>query len=176
MKLNLSQRPRTKTLLFYVAEVFVFALVLFAIYAYQTRNLLPADLQAAPVLHASNLDGTLLHDELSDATATLVYFFAPWCNICAASSGNIHHLRKLRSEKDLKILLVALDWQTLAEVREYVDRNEITVPVVLGDRRVAQDWNIYAFPTYYILNSQRQIVRRDLGYSTLAGLWWRTIK
>ena len=175
MKLTLSQRPRIKTLLFYVAEVFAFALILFAIYAYQTRNLLPADLQIAPVLHAATLDGTSLHDELSDATVTLIYFFAPWCSICAASSDNINRLRSLRSDEDLKILLVALDWQTPAEVREYVDRNEITVPVVLGDRQVAQDWNIYAFPTYYILNSQRQIIRRDLGYSTLAGLWWRTI-
>ena len=75
----------------------------------------------------------------------------------------------------------AFGWLTvalfiLAPVSEYVDRNEITVPVVLGDRQVARDWNIYAFPTYYILNSQRQIIRRDLGYSTLAGLWWRTIK
>jgi hypothetical protein len=31
-----------------------------------------------------------------------------------------------------------------------------------------------AFPTYYVLDSERRIRRRDLGYSTQFGLWWRT--
>jgi thiol-disulfide isomerase/thioredoxin len=105
---------------------------------------------------------------------TLIYFFAPWCKVCAASSGNIESLRSLRSEDDLKVFLVALDWQTESEVDEYVKRYEITVPVLLGDRKIANDWNIYAFPTYYILDDKKRVIRRDLGYSTLAGLWWRT--
>jgi hypothetical protein len=84
-------------------------------------------------------------------------------------------LRKIRDEQDLRVLMVALDWQTITEVQDYVDRHEIAVPVVLGDRKTASDWNIYAFPTYYVLNSEQQVTRRDIGYSTLAGLWWRSL-
>jgi len=121
-------------------------------------------------LRVSNLDGSPTNDPLGEAQVTLVCFFVPWCEVCAASSSNIKYLRRLRNTDDLNILLVALDWQSPAEVREYVDRHDIQVPVVLGDRQVTNDWNIYAFPTYYILDEQLRVIRRDLGYSTLAGL------
>jgi len=174
VKLKFKLRPRTKSVLLYLAEFSGFAVMFLGFYAYQTRNLLPTDYQLAPALHASSLDGAPVTNPLGDADVTLVYFFAPWCKVCAASSSNIKYLRSLRDTDDLNILLVALDWQSPAEVREYVDRHNIEVPVVLGDRQVANDWNIYAFPTYYILDEQLRIIRRDLGYSTLAGLWWRT--
>ena len=167
--------PRIRSLLKYSVEAIVFGVILFGVYAYQSRNLLPAAWQAAPALRVSMLDGSSYNINDRIVPATLVYFFAPWCQICAASSSNIDYLRKLRDEDELQIVLVALDWQTRAEVQEYVDRHEIANTVLLGDRMVANDWNVYAFPTYYILDSQQRVVRRDLGYSTLAGLWWRTI-
>lgn len=80
----------------------------------------------------------------------------------------------MRDENSLEIITVALDWQDLSEVQEYVDRHELDLPVILGDSRIAQSWHVYAFPTYYVLDSRQRIKRRDLGYSTQLGLWWRT--
>ena len=173
--LNLQSRPRLRSLLRYGGEAVVVGVILFGVYAYQARNLLPAELQAAPVLSVPMLDGSSYDIRDRAVPATLVYFFAPWCQVCAASASNIDHLRKLRDEDELQIVLVALDWQTQAEVRDYVDRHDITHPVLLGDRKVATDWDVFAYPTYYILDGRQRVVRRDLGYSTLAGLWWRTI-
>lgn len=166
---------RIRSLLTYGGEAVVIGVILFGVYAYQTRNLLPTKLQPAPALSVPLLDGSSYDISDHAAPTTLVYFFAPWCNICAASSGNIDYLRKLRDDDELQIVLVALDWQTQAEVQEYVEHHEISGPVLLGDRKVASDWNVYAFPTYYILDSRQRIIRRDLGYSTFAGLWWRTL-
>ncbi len=165
---------RIRSLLTYGGEAVVIGVILFGVYAYQSRNLLPTELQPAPALSVPLLDGSSYDISDHAAPTTLVYFFAPWCNICAASSGNIDYLRKLRDDDELQIVLVALDWQTQAEVQEYVEHHEISGPVLLGDRKVASDWNVYAFPTYYILDSRQRIIRRDLGYSTFAGLWWRT--
>lgn len=167
-------KKKTKTILSYVAEGSAFASLLLLFYAYQANGLLPTGDQAAPRLSATSLDGVPIDLSARAASATLVYFFAPWCSVCAASSGNIEHLRELRSESELDILMVALDWKTPAEVQEYVDRHDISVPVLLGNRQIASDWNVYAFPTYYMLDSKQRIARRDLGYSTLAGLWWRS--
>ena len=168
-------KPKIKSLLMYGVEAAVIFGILTGIYAYQSRNLLPTDLQQAPALSAPALTGEFYDLSEHAASTTLVYFFAPWCSVCAASSGNIDNLRRQRSDDDLNILLVALDWQTQAEVQEYVDRHEITVSVLLGDRKITSEWNIYAFPTYYILDDEQRVIRRDMGYSTLAGLWWRTI-
>ncbi len=45
--------------------------------------------------------------------------------------------------------------------------------MVLGDASVARNWQIYAFPSYYVLDSEHRIARRDVGYSSQLGLLWR---
>lgn len=142
--------------------------------AFQSRNMLPTDRQSAPALRAATLQGDPYNLEATLTRPVLVYFFAPWCNYCAASSDNLVRLRRWREEIDLEIVTVALDWQDVGEISAYADRHDLNMPVVLGNAQVARDWQVYAFPTYYVLDSQHRIVRRDLGYSTQAGLWWRT--
>ena len=136
--------------------------------------MLPTERQQAPALLAATLQGGVYNLETTPARPVLVYFFAPWCNFCAASSDNLVRLRRWRKETDLEIVTVALDWQNAEEVRAYADRHDLNMPVVLGDAQVARDWQVYAFPTYYVLDSQHGVVRRDLGYSTQVGLWWRS--
>ena len=155
-------------------NVLFFVAVFVAVSTFQARNMLSTSSMESPAL-----DGPLLRGGNYDiATAgdrpVLVYFFAPWCKFCAVSSDNLTRLRRLRDDDSLEILTVALDWQDRDEVRAYVDRHELSLPVVLGDTQIARDWRVYAFPTYYVLDSDRQIRRRDLGYSTQFGLWWRT--
>ena len=58
-------------------------------------------------------------------------------------------------------------------MRAYAERHEFDLTVVLGDARVARRWQIYAYPSYYVLDSQHRIARRDIGYSSQLGLWWR---
>jgi peroxiredoxin len=149
------------------------AIVFFGALAYQTRNMLATDGRAAPELRGATLAGQSY--DLADAGTrpALVYFFAPWCRICAASAGNLNRLRRWRGVDDIEIVAVALDWRTVNEVREYVERHELEVTVVLGGASVARQWQIRAFPSYYVLNSAHEVVRRDVGYSSQLGLWLR---
>jgi len=175
MAIYTSKKPKLRRLVRLGIEALVFIAILAGVLAYQSRNLLPANAHPAPALSAATLSGASFDLHEDAAPATLVYFFAPWCKICAASSSNINMLRGIRDDQDLRVLMVALDWQSIDEVQAYADRHDISVAVVLGDRKIASDWNIYAFPTYYVLNSKQQVVSRDLGYSTFAGLWWRSL-
>ena len=160
------------------ASLFLNALFVVAVFllvsTFQARNMLSTSGEPAPALSGPLLRGGSYDIAAAGDRPVLVYFFAPWCTFCAVSSDNLTRLRRLRDEDSLQILTVALDWQDRDEVQDYVDRHEIGLPVVLGDRRIAEDWHVYAFPTYYVLDSERRIRRRDLGYSTQLGLWWRT--
>ena len=155
-------------------NILLFVAVLLAVSTFQTRNMLPKSDLDAPALSGPLLRGSNYDIANTAERPMLVYFFAPWCKFCAVSSDNLTRLRRLRDDDSLEILAVALDWQDRDEVREYVDRHDIGLPVLLGDTRIARDWRINAFPTYYVLDSDRRIRRRDLGYSTQFGLWWRT--
>lgn len=167
----MSFRKRAITI---ISNVAIMLVIFLAITAFQTRNMLSTSATPAP-----DLSGPLLHGgeySLADAAArpVLVYFFAPWCKFCSVASDNLVRLRRLRDEEALEIITVALDWQTADEVRDYVDRHDLDLPVIMGSRKLWSDWQVYAFPTYYVLDSQHRISRRDLGYSTQLGLLWRT--
>ena len=167
----MSFRKRAATISWNIAIMLVIFLV---ITAFQTRNMLSTSDTPAP-----DLSGPLLRGgeyTLADAPdrPVLVYFFAPWCKFCAAASDNLVRLRRLRDEEELEIITVALDWQTTAEVRDYADRHDLDLPVIMGSRKLGRDWQVYAFPTYYVLDSQHRVNHRDLGYSTQLGLLWRT--
>ena len=141
--------------------------------AFQSRNMLAADGRAAPELRGTTLAGQPYDLEDASARPALVYFFAPWCRICAASAGNLNRLRRWRDPNDLEIVAVALDWDAAEAVRDYVERHDLKVTVVLGDAGVSRQWQIQAFPSYYVLDSEHRVVRRDIGYSTQLGLWLR---
>lgn len=151
-----------------------FIAVFVAASTFQARNMLSTSETPAPALTGPLLRGGSYDISAADNRPVLVYFFAPWCKFCAASSDNLTRLRRLRDEESLQILTVALDWQDRDEVLEYVNRHDIDLPVLLGDGHIARDWRVQAFPTYYVLDSDRRIRRRDLGYSSQFGLWWRT--
>ena len=161
---------RTGSFILHAAALVV---IFFGVSAFQSRNMLATDGEPAPALQGMTLSGEPY--DLANATArpALVYFFAPWCRICGASADNLNRLRRWRDAEDIEIVAVGLDWSSSEEVRDYVERHELNVTIVLGDADVARTWQIQAYPSYYVLNSEHRIVRRDLGYSTQFGLWWR---
>jgi peroxiredoxin len=150
-----------------------FLAVFIVVTTFQSRNMLATGGQAAPELRGMTLDGGPYDLGDTGSRPVLVYFFAPWCKICAASADNLNRLRRWRSESELEMVAVALDWSEAEEVRDYVERHELDITVVLGDSSVARQWQIYAFPSYYVLDSEHRIARRDIGYSSTLGLLWR---
>ncbi len=153
----------------------VFFIVAFmAISAFQARNLLATDRSPAPALHATVLAGEQFDLVDLSGKPVLIYFFAPWCPYCSASADNLVRLRRLRSENKLAVVAVALDWQDHQQIQDYANRHDLNVPVVMGNSKIATDWKVHGFPTYYVLDSDHRVARRDVGYSTQLGLLWRS--
>jgi len=166
-------RPGKHKIRSFLLNAGLMAVVFFGVLAFQSRNMLSADGEVAPELRGMTLTGQPYNLEDARAKPALVYFFAPWCKICAASAGNLNRLRRWRDTDEIEIVAVALDWGTVDEVRDYVERHDLNVTIVLGDANVARQWQIQAFPSYYVLNSEHEVVRRDIGYSSQLGLWLR---
>lgn len=155
-------------------QALLFVAAFMAISAYQARSLLATDQEPAPALRATTLQGEAFDLVDLKGKPALIYFFAPWCRYCSASADNLVRLRRLRSEEELAVIVVALDWQEHAQIIEYADKHELNMPVVMGNGEIATDWKVHGFPTYYVLDSEHRVARRDFGYSTQIGLLWRS--
>lgn len=166
------ERPGRKVLI--ALEIVLAAALIYSIYWWRTHELLPVDEPVEPPpLALTDLAGETFRLEDLRGKPAVLYFFAPWCRVCNASA---HQLRWFDAwlGGDVSLVLVALDWGSVDELRDYRDRHRLEAPILLGDAGVARSFRVSGYPTYYVLDRRGRVVRRDFGVTTVAGLWWRT--
>ena len=133
---------------------------------WQTRNL-PDD-DHTPPLELAWLDDMRADSVMVSGQVGVVYFFAPWCFYCRSSIDNLDEL--VSSGKLGWARVVALEYESLDEVREFIKETAVQLPVLLGGPKTTSDWQIRGFPTYFVIDGNGQIVSRSVGYSTKIGL------
>ena len=148
--------------------------VALAIHAWQTRDMLPADQRImAPSFLLADVAGQPLASASLAGKPVVLYFFAPWCHVCAASAPQLRWYDRFFGEST-PLVLVALDYDSPAEIRSWVARHRISAPVLLGNPAAAAAYRVRGYPTYYMLDRGGRIAARDFGFTTLVGLWLRT--
>ena len=133
---------------------------------WQTRDL-PDD-DHTPPLELAWLDDMRADSIMVPGEVGVIYFFAPWCFYCKHSINNLDGL--VASGKLAWARVVALEYGSLDEVREFISETGVNLPVLLGGPKTSSDWNISAFPTYFVIDESGQIASRSVGYSTRIGL------
>lgn len=154
-----------------------FAIVALAVlaYAWQSRDLLPADQRTqAPAFDLVDIDGLRLRTSDLQGRPAVLYFFAPWCSVCAASSPQLRWFARWRGD-DVQVVLVGLDWRSVEELRAYAARHRLRMPVLAGDAATGAAYRVRGYPTYYVIDAQGRIARRDFGFTSAPGLWLRTL-
>ena len=159
----------------FVLEALILLVIVGGVQAWRARDLLPADARAAaPAFELRDLDGRLWRPADLAGRPAVLYFFAPWCGVCAASSPQLRWFQRWRGD-DVQVLAVGLDWARPEELREYATRHELAVPVLVGSREVGAAYHVRGYPTYYVIDARGRLARRDTGFTTTAGLWIRTL-
>jgi peroxiredoxin len=157
-----------------LAEVLLFVVIIGGIYTWRTRDLLPVgDRVAAPAFELTDLQGRPWSLDALKGKPAVLYFFAPWCGVCAASSPQLRWFDRWQGD-EVQVVLVGLDWSSPAELAEYATRHELQLPVLAAGPQTAADYKIRGYPTYYVLDAEGRVAGRDFGYTTAPGLWLRT--
>jgi peroxiredoxin len=156
-------------------EALLFVAIVAGIQAWRARDLLPAgERTAVPVFELADLEGRTWRSADLAGKPAVIYFFAPWCSVCAASSPQLRWFHRWRGD-GVRVVLIALDYGSPSEVREYARNHSLAMPVLLGTPATGAAFRISGYPTYYVIDAQGRIARRDVGLSTVAGLWARTL-
>jgi len=148
-------------------DLTVLLIIVTAAGAYQTRGHLAAGSAAEASLH--DLDGRPVALSSLRGRPTAVAFWAPWCAVCKAESGNLSRLARWTGGW-ARVVSVAAAYGDAAEVRGYMAAQGVDYPVLLGDDEVLRAFRVDAFPTVYFLDAAGRVKGSVSGYATTLGL------
>ncbi len=115
-------------------ELLACVVIVAGVQAWRARDLLPADERTvAPTFELPDLEGRPWSSAGLAGKPAVIYFFAPWCGVCAASAPQLRWFHRWRGE-EVQVLLVGLDWAAPGELREYATRHALAMPVLAGWR------------------------------------------
>ena len=109
----------------------------------------------------------------ANGKSLVLYFFAPWCQVCHVSIGNLQAIYE--SNPELDVIAVALDFSDSSEVERFTKRHKLTFPIVLGDMALRESLQVPGYPSYYVMNEQNVITSKSIGYSTELGIYLRSL-
>lgn len=123
---------------------------------------------------------TLTGDKVSLANSSkdenkklVLYFFAPWCQVCHASIENLQN--NYEKHNNIDVIAIALDFSDEQEVKKFVQLHKLTFPVALGNEQVKQYFQITGYPSYYVVDTNNKVIGKSLGYSTELGIYLRSL-
>ncbi len=153
-------------------DILIVVFLFWAIGRWQSRHLLDDDV-VAPAFTHTDLDG--VQRSLSDYQGKVVVllFWAPWCTVCSLESDNWARIQSWRD--DIQVVAVALSWEDVASVEEFVGEDRDDYPVLLGDANTQRAYKVEAFPTHYIIDPNGRIAWQGAGYTPTLGLWMRLL-
>ncbi len=155
----------------------IFLVAFFLITSFQQRSMLSSDidLSSTPTLSFQHVP-TLMGETISlnaQGKTTVLYFFAPWCQICHYSIGNLQALYEKNDNID--VIAIAMDYRNIDEVKKFTQQHKLTFPIALGNETIKDAFAVSAYPSYYILDENNVIKGRSMGYSSELGLYLRSL-
>lgn len=160
-------RTRSQKIRRFLLEASLVALVYFGISHLQTSGLLSRG-EPAPDFRLNNLQGESVALSEFRGKKVLLHFWATWCGACKREFGM---LRDFQNElpDDVVLLSIAADGAPEA-LQRFVAEHRINYPVLIADDSLLSRFQVGAFPTNYIVDTDGNVQGRTVGMSTRWGL------
>jgi len=94
---------------------------------------------------------------------TIVQVWATWCSYCRTQNKYIQQLRQKIPVDQLNIVTISID-RRVEPVKDYVERNQYTFPVVMMTPELAKAiGKRRGVPELYVVNPQGRVIQKDFG-------------
>jgi thiol-disulfide isomerase/thioredoxin len=117
----------------------------------------------APSFSLTSLDGTTVKSSALKGSVVVLNFWATWCQPCMSE---IPELKQLAAGSKVKVVGIALDQAGVKTIKPFVNSNNITYTVLVGDEEVFQRFNGVGIPYTLVLDPSQRIVKIYRGPTT----------
>lgn len=161
---------QSKTLRRWLINILIFALIYWAIQAYQSRGAPSSGF--APQIEGITLNKQRFSLQSLKGEPVLIYFWATWCGICSLTRDSINNIAQ-----DHQVITIATQSGSTTEISEYINEYNFSAPVINDEQSVlSQRYGVRAFPSIFIIDAHGEISDVEIGLSSEWGLrlrlWW----
>jgi cytochrome c-type biogenesis protein len=112
-----------------------------------------------------DMDGKTV--KLSDYAGKTVFldFWATWCPPCRQSIPVVKQLHKISSDLKSVVILGINTGENESTVKQFVKDNGIKYTVLYANREVLKNYKINAIPSFFIIDKNGNIVKKDVGFT-----------
>ncbi len=113
----------------------------------------------------------LTNDVFKSSKLTVVNVWGSWCGPCVAEIPELQKFYESMKDQGVNVIGVAQDADTdLDAVKEVIEKNKVTYPNLIPEGKL-KDFvmTLQAFPTTLLVDSEGNIVAKDLGGKDMAG-------
>jgi len=147
----------------YLLQLLVVVLVFVLVQQYQKRTLISGQV---PEYTAPMLQGAMFDSRDIEGKPYVLHFWASWCPICRFEQDNIQAL-----SRDHRVISVAMQSGERQQVQNYMQEHGLNFMTLLdGEGALASRFGVKGVPTTLLINSQGEIVFREVGYTSEWGL------
>jgi thiol-disulfide isomerase/thioredoxin len=116
-----------------------------------------------PLGQIQSIQGESLGPEQWSKRNTIVQVWATWCSYCRTQNKYIQQLRQKIPADQLNIVAISID-RRIEPVKDYMDRNQYTFPVVMMTPELAKAiGRRRGVPELYVVNPQGRVIQKDFG-------------
>jgi len=120
-------------------------------------------LHPMPAFVLKDLDGNVVSSDHYKGKVLVINFWATWCGPCISEIPDLNEIYNKYEDKDFDLLAIASQSGDAATLKKHVERLGIEYPVLVGDDVVVRKYQIFAFPTDYIVDREGNIQNRIVG-------------
>jgi peroxiredoxin len=119
--------------------------------------------RSAPSFSLKDLDGKFVSLNDFRGKPILLMFWASWCPSCCEEIPVLEKYFSGRQDQ-VRILLLAIDGEKEKRVRRYVQKEKITLPVLLDAKeKVARTFGVNFIPVLFLIDREGYIIGKIVG-------------
>lgn len=119
----------------------------------------------APDFELVNHDGKTVTLMDFKGKVLLIDFWGTWCHWCVKSFPKLEQAYKVLKGKDVEFLGISCQEPKDADPVKFARDKGIEYPILLNGDKVANDFMVEGFPTFYIVDKEGKVVLSQSGYS-----------